>query len=157
MSAYQDTGLPLADAAKQLDISPELLRKRIYRGLVKGYKVGGRWYVVLNGLVPDLDASQDSHQDGSGQHQDKQDNRDKLYETLLEGQRSEITFLRNEMARQREQCAEEARRKDLIIHELTTKLKALPATTVQPQVTSEPAASASPASSRPWWKFWVSG
>ena len=38
MSSNQDKGVPLAEAAKQLDVSQELLRKRIYRGLVTGHK-----------------------------------------------------------------------------------------------------------------------
>ncbi len=120
MSSNQDKGVPLAEAAKQLDVSQELLRKRIYRGLVTGHKVGGRWYVVLNGQASRPDSIQDSKQDHSGRNQDCQDKRDSLFEAIIDGQRSEIGFLRDEMAKQREQWAEEARRKDIIIADLMT-------------------------------------
>ncbi len=128
MSSNQDKGVPLAEAAKQLDVSQELLRKRIYRGLVTGHKVGGRWYVVLNGQASRPDSIQDSKQDHSGRNQDCQDKRDSLFEAIIDGQRSEIGFLRDEMAKQREQWAEEARRKDIIIADLARRVHALPET-----------------------------
>jgi hypothetical protein len=100
--ANQDKGIPLAEAAKQLDISQELLRKRIYRRLITGYKVGGRWYVVLN---PDAQDNQEE----PAQNQDTQDNQ--LYDTMA----SDIAFLRSELAAR----TEELRRKDHLIAALT--------------------------------------
>jgi hypothetical protein len=47
-----DVGVPLADAARMLGISPDAARKRLERGTLRGHKVGGRWIVSL-----DLDAS----------------------------------------------------------------------------------------------------
>jgi len=79
---------------------------------------------------------------------------------FLSSREQEIEFLRDEMGRQRDQYAEESRRKDVIIHELTTQLKALPAAVVEKQVeeqTKQAPESPTPAQSHPWWKFWVVG
>lgn len=39
------TGMPIADAAKHLGVSVELLRKRAQRGTLPSYKVDGRWFI----------------------------------------------------------------------------------------------------------------
>src|SRR3712207_7827703 len=55
-----DNLLPFAEAAAQLGISREALRKRITRGRVTALRRGGQWFVNLdhNGHEPDtLDAS----------------------------------------------------------------------------------------------------
>jgi DNA-binding Lrp family transcriptional regulator len=158
VTALQDNGtetVPLAEAAARLGISEELVRKRIYRGKLTGEKVDGRWHVVLNRQ----DAFQDSSQDQSGYVQDSQDT---FVSELITHQQEEITFLRQElsaraeeMTRQREQWAEESRRKDVIIHELSTQLKALPERVVEQQQAAavEPAPELPP--KRSWWKFWA--
>ncbi len=167
MPTIQDnrtTTVPLAEAAARLGISEELVRKRIYRGKLKGEKVDGRWHVVLPDQDSPKDNLQDSRQDPSGLHQDTQDS----FATALIGhQQEEIVFLRcelasraEEMVQQREQYAEESRRKDIIIHELTTQLKALPSAVVEKQVEEQMkqvSESPVPASSRSWWRFWEWG
>jgi hypothetical protein len=105
VTANQDKGIPLAEAAKQLDISQELLRKRIYRGLITGYKVGGRWYVVLNTDAQDTEHNQEE----PARNQDKEDSR--LYDTMA----LDIAFLRAKLAAR----TEELRRKDHLIAALT--------------------------------------
>jgi excisionase family DNA binding protein len=49
MTDYQDNGIPIAEAARRLNISQELIRKRIYRKRLSGYKVDGKWFVFLPG------------------------------------------------------------------------------------------------------------
>jgi transposase-like protein len=48
MTDHQDNGIPIAEAARHLNISQELIRKRIYRKRLSGYKVDGNWcYLYL--------------------------------------------------------------------------------------------------------------
>ena len=62
------------------------------------------------------------------------------------------------MDKQRAEWSDQARRKDVIIHELTTQLKALPAAVieVQEERTKQTPAEPAPAPARPWWRFWES-
>ena len=158
MTALQDNGtetVPLAEAATRLGISEELVRKRIYRGKLTGEKIEGRWHVVLNRQ----DALQDGGSDQSGSVQDSHDS---FVSELIAHQQDEVAFLRQEltaraeeMTRQREQWAEESRRKDVIIHELSTQLKALPEKIVEQQQAAAAEPEPEPTPPRPWWKFWV--
>jgi len=158
MTTQEDNGtgaLPLSEAAARLDISEELVRKRIYRGKLKGHKIDGRWHVVLN----NQDGVQATLQDAAGQLHDKQDSST----ALVAHQQEEIEFLRRELAsraeemtKQREQWAEESRRKDVILHELSTQLKALPAAIVEERQTQDTVTAVmAPAEnvSSPWQKF----
>ncbi len=52
MSEPNQAGVPIADAAEQLGVTIELLRKRAQRGTVPAYKVDGRWFVVLDTTTP---------------------------------------------------------------------------------------------------------
>ena len=49
-NAAPQRGVPIADAAEQLGVTIELLRKRAQRKTIPAYKVDGRWYVVLDGV-----------------------------------------------------------------------------------------------------------
>ncbi len=139
MTDDQDNGtqaVPLSEAAARLGISEELVRKRIYRGKLKGHKIDGRWHVVLNGQ----DKEQVSLQDTTGQRQDTQGSS----AALIAHQQEEIEFLRRELAaraeemtKQREQWGDESRRKDVLLHELSTQLKSLPAAIIEVQQTQQ--------------------
>ena len=52
-----DDGLPIAEAARQMGITPAALRKRVERGSVQAYQVTGQWYVVV---PASLDAGKDA-------------------------------------------------------------------------------------------------
>jgi hypothetical protein len=39
--------MPIADAAKHLGLTVEMLRKRAQRGTLPAYKVDGRWYIIV--------------------------------------------------------------------------------------------------------------
>ena len=151
----------ISEAAKQLGISNEAVRQRIRRRKLEAYKSpDGVWQIVLphhtNSTANGSPTVQDNVQVnvqlpvGSVRPHDN--------EELVIQLKSEVTFLREEMAKQREEWSEQARRKDIIIHELTSQLKALPQAVVavqeehQQQEPAEPA----PAHHRPWWRFWES-
>ena len=114
------TGIPIAEAAAQLGLSVDAVRKRIRRGTLTAYKVDAEWRVVLpdrpgrgQDVVPNAvqDAGQDNVQDASTQE-------------LLAALRDEVTFLRRELearAGELETRAEELRRKDEIIAALVQR------------------------------------
>jgi hypothetical protein len=163
----QQHGIPLSEVATRLGVSTDVIRKRVRRGTLQAYKgEDGRWYAVLD--------SQDSRLGQNGQS-DSEAGRTvqvtvsspppgedhareaELLRQFLVSKDQEIEFLRNEMSQQREQWAEESRRKDVILHELSTQLKALPAAIIEEQQTQQEldAPIPPPAPRRPWWKFWV--
>lgn len=39
--------MPLGEAAARLGLTPDAIRKRLDRGLIRGFKSAGRWYVYL--------------------------------------------------------------------------------------------------------------
>ena len=158
----QDGAIPLTETALKLGISTEVLRKRLSAGVVKGHKVGNRWYVPLgqdglSGRQPN------GHQDGSGRHPDASGTHpDDSYRLLSASQKDEIEFLRSELSAR----TEELRRKDILLadfsqrlSEITQRLPELPATTDSTEQPGErPAGRGVPdasRSARPWWKFWV--
>ena len=157
MTQQQD-GMTIVEAAGILGITPEVVRKRLQRGSLPGYKQDNRWIV----LVPEQDTTHSPSPDG---HQNREQDakpdisktdQDMAVARLGERYESEITFLRQELAMR----SEELRRKDVLLAdfsqrlaEITQRLPELPATTaLLNDRTSEPA---SGGSSRPWWKFWV--
>ena len=42
-----ERGIPVAQAAQALGLSPNAVRKRIRRGSLSAYKVDGQWFIVL--------------------------------------------------------------------------------------------------------------
>jgi len=47
-------GLPIGEAAQRLGLNVDAVRKRIKRGTLNAYKEDERWYVVLDGVLPDV-------------------------------------------------------------------------------------------------------
>ena len=120
-------GVPLADAADQLGISIDLLRKRAQRGKVAAYKQDRKWFVVLP--QPDSVSRNEarSHQDTSRTEQpDASYLAGKLavIEELVATLRAEVDHLRTELGDR----TEELRRKDIIIADLARRVHALPET-----------------------------
>ncbi len=142
----QQQGIPLSEVAARLGVSTDVVRKRVKRGTLPAYKgEDGRWYAVLDG--------QDSWAGQNGQDEPEASRtvqvtvsspsfpedharEAELLRQFLVSKDQEIEFLRSEMAQQREQWAEESRRKDVILHELSTQFKSLPAAIVEVQQTS---------------------
>ena len=130
------TTVGISEAAKHLGISVEAVRQRIRRKKIEAYKNDtGVWQIVIPSPNGRMDPVGDPVQDGvqgnvqlpagvTPAH---------AYEELVTHLKSEVMFLRGEMEKQRQEWSEQARGKDVIIHELTNQLKALPAAVVEVQ------------------------
>lgn len=73
MAGQRQDGVPIAEAAARLGLSPEAVRKRLNRGTLPGYKLEGTWYVTLDRPGPVSgrpDGGRTEWQDVSGQRQD---------------------------------------------------------------------------------------
>ena len=122
-------GVDIAEAAKIFGISIEATRKRVQRGYLKGYKVDGRWYVVLDlqdnesRTCPD-DEAELSGTESKNVHDKNEDVKGVVlaYQQMFESLQGEISFLRNELSAR----TEENRRKDHIIAGLTQRIPELP-------------------------------
>ena len=80
MTEHQDNGIPIAEAARRLNISQELIRKRIYRKRLSGYKVDGKWFVVLPGH------DQTGQQEPKNQPEEQDKRQDAMHETRQDSQ-----------------------------------------------------------------------
>jgi excisionase family DNA binding protein len=158
-------GIPLSEAAERLGVSTDVVRKRVKRGTMPAYKGDdGRWYAVLDELDQRVGPNGNHHSDsgrtepGSLSSPSASTNFERevaLLREFLTSKDQEIDFLRAEMSHQREQWAEESRRKDVIIHELSSQLKALPEKIVEQQQAAAAEPEPEPTPTRPWWKFWT--
>jgi hypothetical protein len=159
--ADQQRRMTIVEAAAALGITPEVVRKRLQRGSLPGYKQDNRWIVLLPVQDP-------THVESSNGHQDREQDtkpdtsrteQDMAVSKLGERYESEITFLRHELATR----TEELRRKDVLLAEfsqrfaeITQRLPELPATT--PVATNDRTPDqANAEAGRPWWKFWAEG
>jgi hypothetical protein len=162
----QQQGVPLSEVAARLGVSTDVVRKRVKRGTMPAFKAAdGRWYAFLDGLdsqvghngTADLDAGRTVQVTVSSPPVSEDHTREATaLRDFLASREQEIEFLRSEMAKQREHYAEESRRKDIIIHELTSQLKALPEAIVEVQAEHQQqvAEELTPSPKRPWWRFW---
>ena len=136
----------ISEAAERLGISVEAIRQRIRRKKLEAYKVqDGTWRIVLASPTAHPNGVQDSVQVTVQAPVGPSDGQKELVAQL----KGEVVFMRDEMVKQREQWAEESRRKDVIIAELTQQLKALPAK-VKEEVEATPPPPAAP--QRSWWQ-----
>jgi len=164
------TRLLISEAAPRLGISLDVARKQVQRGQIPAEKVGNRWYILMDKIdldpPPSETISDSSKTESFPVSDDLRPERDgdvAMLREFLTSKEEEVAFLRSELAsraeemiKQREQWAEESRRKDVILHELSTQLKALPAAIVEEQLTKETViAAVAPAEdvSSPWQKF----
>jgi hypothetical protein len=129
--------LPLAAAAKHLNVTPAAVHKRLRRGTLDGYKTAdNRWMVwVDTGVNEDMDTSTTGQRLDAGMTNDDSSMTD-LYERLLSQQHERIAFLEQQVTTLNQ-----------IIHAQTQQPLALPAPTE-----SEP--SSEPVPRLPWWKRW---
>ncbi len=141
-------GVPLADAADQLGVSIDLLRKRAQRGKVAAYKQDRKWFVVLpqpdsvsrNGASSYQDTSRTAQPDASYLA-----GKLAVTEELVATLRAEVDHLRTELGDR----TEELRRKDFIIADLARRPLELPSAT---PASSAQQASAPPPQYRTWWQ-----
>ncbi len=103
MQNHQDD-VSTADAAKRLGLGEDAIRKRIKRGVLKGYKRDNKWYVVLDDL--------DRIEQDSGRVPPRTSAK------LLSHLEAEIAFLRTELREQRILAEQQLREKDQQLKEL---------------------------------------
>ena len=102
--------VPVAEAAAHLGLTPETLRKRLWRGQVPGEKRDGQWYVILAAPLAGQDGAgprvpeQDCVQDTAGQGQDNEQD-DAGPAALVAELRDRVAFLEAELARRDEEIA----------------------------------------------------
>ena len=58
-------GIPIAEAAAQLGVTVELLRKRAQRKTIPAYKADGRWFIVVDAALERDDLPDGTDQDGT--------------------------------------------------------------------------------------------
>jgi hypothetical protein len=158
-------GIPLSEAAERLGVSTDVVRKRVKRGAMPA-SIGddGRWYAVLDALDGRVGPNGNHHADADrtepgsrsrpspGVHFERELT---LLREFLASKDQEVDFLRTEMGRQRAQWGEASRRKDAIIHELSSQLKVLPEKIVEQQQAATTEPEPEPMPTRPWWKVWA--
>jgi hypothetical protein len=152
----------VAEAAQLLGMSAEAVRMRVKRGSLKSAKIKGTVYVLMDAEQTRPNIDQTGGDSNMGSERTDEQTRDRT--ALVDVLRSDVEFLREELKRREEVHAEESRRKDTIIAQLTQRIPELepPSEPQEAPVTpSEDAAkgTASPeqqeATERPrssWWR-----
>jgi len=134
-------GVPITEAAEQIGVTVELLRKRAQRGTIPAYKVDGRWFVVLDATAPivqDIPAGQPVQDTTGSPGQDKPPPRavSPAAMTQLEAIRDEwlqplidqIRMLEHDRGRREEQRDQAIRERDELRAEVEL-LRAMPRST----------------------------
>jgi hypothetical protein len=142
--------VPVAAAAAQLGVTPETLRKRLWRGQVPGVKLDGQWFVTVSGTEQDEAgpapaAVPDTAGPPAGPSRPEQDSEQDNFPSLespgaplVDQLQGEVAFLRGQVEALQERLRE--------AHVLLAQERALPA----PSVDQEPTAHAE-SLPRPWW------
>jgi hypothetical protein len=158
--------IPIADAAAELGITTEALRKRLQRSrTIKGRKRGQQWFVLTSSLPSGRgrplnshhpDERQDIRQDAAagqqpGERQDTTSSELAVYRELVGTLRAEVDLLIREL----EVRTEELRRKDHLLAAFAQRLPEL-AQAPSPSSTTpaNPAASMAAPRHRRWWWPW---
>ena len=118
----QTERVTVADAARLMGLSAEAVRMRIKRGTLASEKIDSTVYVFLESdpTRPNTERTEDQTTE---QIPDQTPDQTELVEAL----RSEVAFLREELKSREEVRAEENRRKDTIIAQLTQRIPELEA------------------------------
>jgi nucleotide-binding universal stress UspA family protein len=104
----------LREAAAQLGVSPHTLRMRWKRGLIEGYKMGGRIYILVVD-EPSQPSQVPSQPDVHSEPSPVNPLREAIAEYELDIQKRELARLREELVTAREQLETERRRYDDIV------------------------------------------
>ncbi len=160
-------GLTVADAAARLSVTPDAIRRRLHRGTLAGAKtVDGEWRVWL----PDGEAGAPPGSPPGPSPGERQDTArtppaaqevapHPAIEALLESQRQEIAYLRDQLDQRSRELAAERERFDVLHREALARIPALGAGQDAPVAAREPQREAEPAeashdSSSSWWTSW---
>jgi hypothetical protein len=106
----------VADAARLMGLSAEAVRMRIKRGTLASEKIDSTVYVYLES-DPTRSKTEQTEDPTTDQTPDQTE--------LVDALRSEVAFLREELKSREEVRAEENRRKDTIIAQLTQRIPEL--------------------------------
>jgi hypothetical protein len=139
-------GVDIAEAARCLGISSQAVHKRIRRGSLNARKDGGRWYVVLPGVMDRSTSSGKDADSPAGKTLGRTDGVD-ASRTLVDSLQDEVKWLRSQLAER----SEEIRRRDMIIGALAQRPTALP-TTITHEEAPPPVRER-----RHWWSWLVWG
>ena len=150
----------VAEAAELLGMSAEAVRMRVKRGSLNSDKIKGTVYVLLDAEQTRPNIDQTGGDSNTGSERTDEQTRDRT--ALVDVLRSDVEFLREELKRREEVHAEESRRKDTIIAQLTQRIPELEAPSeaqeapVTPsEETDEGTASPEqqePSQRRSWWR-----
>jgi len=150
----------VAEAAQLLGMSAEAVRMRVKRGSLKSAKTKGTVYVLLDAEQTRPNIDQTGGDSNMGSERTDEQTRDRT--ALVDVLRSDVEFLREELKRREEVHAEESRRKDTIIAQLTQRIPELEAPSEPqeaPVTPSEDAAKGTappeqqePSQRRSWWR-----
>jgi hypothetical protein len=150
----------VAEAAQLLGMSAEAVRMRVKRGSLKSAKIKGTVYVLMDAEQTRPNIDQTGGDSNMGSERTDEQTRDRT--ALVDVLRSDVEFLREELKRREEVHAEESRRKDTIIAQLTQRIPELepPSEPQEAPVTpsEDPAKGTAtpeqqePSQRRPWWR-----
>jgi hypothetical protein len=128
--------LSIADAADQLGMTSEAVRMRLKRGTLPGEKVNGHWVVYLEATEQEPPSAsitaQTPPERPTEQPTERVESADQtatidVYRELVESQRGEITFLREQNEQLHRQMAAERERFDTIHSMALNRIEALSA------------------------------
>jgi excisionase family DNA binding protein len=112
----------VAEAARRLGITDDAVRARIRRGALRGEKVGAVWQVRLpTGATPDHEPARHDTTDRRATRHDPEP------DALAEQLRSEVTYLREQLATTIRQLGAERERADILQREALGRIEALSA------------------------------
>jgi hypothetical protein len=150
----------VSEAAQLLGMSAEAVRMRVKRGSLNSDKIKGTVYVLLDAeqTRPNIDQTGGNSNTGSERTDEQTRDRTALVDVL----RSDVEFLREELKRREEVHAEESRRKDTIIAQLTQRIPELEAPSEptgapetdaeEPYSTHAPSVPQDPVERPSWWR-----
>ncbi len=153
-------GLTVAEAAARLGVTPDAIRRRLHRATLTGAKtVDGEWRVWLpDGEAGAPPAPPPGQPPVAGQDiartppVSQEASSHPAIEALLEGQRQEIAYLREQLAERSRELAAERERFDVLHWEALARIPALGARQEAPVAPPRPQESQRPKRDRdPWW------
>jgi hypothetical protein len=144
-------GLPIAEAAKALNLSPAALRKRVHRKSVPAYKgEDGNWYVLVDQV--ELEASEPEQEPELTPPPPAPS---VVYDQYIADLREEVSFLRSELEVRNEELAqrsEELRRRDIMLMKFTEKPVLELSESIAARDNGYRHSETQPAVELPWWK-----
>lgn len=147
--------LSVAEAAARLGLSTDAVRSRLNRGTLGGHKEAGGWVVLLRRPSATVDQPSPTGQRPGSDRADPD-----ATGALIERQRDEIAFLRDQLREREQTHAEEIRRRDHIVAGLIERLPALGSGEGAPLTPQDAPGAAEPSEPTdtplaPWWRRWL--